>query len=221
MNNVINNLATVLKVEGFTTSAGRQAWGELATILQPIAHKKVNAYLAVTCELRLEEDTLLSLALVEGIKRAVTDWDITRSNFISRYSYILPYLFRTHKRNECNIDKRKGMALAGSTSAPLGVDDLTLQDTLVDPAPPIEYTSETGILLKGIFTAYREEHGEQKSVLAEIIMKYEDYPVTRNQLICKHFECSEYSATIRKRVERAKKHFLTFCEDNREFLIAS
>ena len=39
---MVNELAGILKVEGFGTQIGRQAWGEISILLYPVAEKQAS-----------------------------------------------------------------------------------------------------------------------------------------------------------------------------------
>ena len=218
---MVNELAGILKVEGFGTQIGRQAWGEISTLLYPVAEKQASKYVnTIGVHHRIEEATLISLALYEGIKRALKDWDVNKGDFEPRFKCLLKFLFMTHKRNEVDTDKRKMLTTAGSIHTPLdGADGVTLEDTIIDDGASVEELCLPS-RVETIFAEYEKVHGKERADLARLIIAYDDRLEMRNKAICAYYNVYDYNATLRKRVQRAKEHFQKFCIENKDFLLA-
>lgn len=215
---LINKLATRLKTEGFETPAGRQAWGRMADEVYSEVKKKAESYARSNGEqYRVDADTLLSIALYEGVKRALTSWDIEKGDFITRLLYMLPNVFTDYLRSEVGVDKRKALGTATSLSTPIDGDNLTLEDTLVDNGQVVEEICLPSIVTE-VFSLYRQLHGDDKADIAKILFTYDDSLELRNKEICRYYGVDHYNPTIRKRVERVKKHFQTFCKNNRQLI---
>lgn len=215
---LINKLAIRLKNEGFDSPAGRQAWGRMVEEIYPQVKKKAESYSKSKGEqYRVDADTLLSIALYEGVKRALTSWDIEKGDFITRLMYMLPNVFTDYIRSEIGVDKRKALGTATSLSTPIDGDNLTLEDTIVDNGQAIEELCLPSIVTE-LFSLYKHLHGEDKADVAKIIFTYDDKLDLRNKEICRYYGVDHYNATIRKRVERIKKHFQEFCKNNRQLV---
>ena len=215
---LVNRLATRLKSEGFENPAGRQAWGRMAEEIYPEVRKKAESYSKSRGEqYRVDADTLLSIALYEGVKRALMSWDIEKGDFITRLLYMLPNVFTDYIRSEVGVDKRKTLVTATSLSTPIDGDNLTLEDTLLDCGESIEDICIPSIVTE-VFELYENLYGDDRATVAKILFTYDDKLETRNKEICRYYGVDTYNATIRKRVERVKKHFQEFCKNNLEII---
>lgn len=218
-NELINNLATKLKDKGFESPAGRQAWGRLVEEIYPEVEKKAESYAKSKGEqFRVDAGTLLSIGLYEGVKRALTSWDIEKGDFISRLLYMLPNVFMDHIRTEVLVDKRKTLITATSLSTPIDGDNITLEDTIVDNDTCVESMVIPNIVTD-FFTSYSNIYGEEKAEIAKIVFLFDGSLESRNKAICKYYNATTYNSTIRKRVERVKKHFQEFCQKNRQLIL--
>lgn len=219
-NELVNRLALKLQDKGFESPAGRQAWGRMAEEIYPEVRKKAESYAKSKGEqFRIDADTLLSIALYEGVKRALNSWDIEKGDFITRLLYMLPNVFMDHIRTEVLVDKRKTLITATSISTPIDGDCLTLEDTLIDNDKTVEELVIPS-LVSEIFDLYTKSHGKDKADIAKIIFLFEGSLENRNKAICRFYGVDTYNATIRKRVERVKKHFQDFCQENKHIIVA-
>ncbi|MGV2685487.1 hypothetical protein GNF82_13980 [Clostridium perfringens] len=215
---LINKLALKLQKEGFENPVGRQAWGRLAEELYPEIKKKAEGYArSKSEECRIDTDTLLSIGLYEGVKRALNSWDIEKGDFAARLLYMLPMVFLDHIRTEVLRDKRKSLTTATSLSTPIDGENTTLEDVLVDTSANVKKLLIPSTVYE-IFTMYEKAYGKERSDLAKIIFTYADKLDLRNKAICSFFGVADYNPTIRKRVERAKKHFQEFSVKNKDVL---
>lgn len=218
-NELVNKLATKLRDKGFESPAGRQAWGRLSEEIYSEVKRKADSYARSKGEqFRVDADTLLSIGLYEGVKRALTSWDIEKGDFITRLLYMLPNVFMDHIRTEVMVDKRKTLNTATSLSTPIDGENITLEDTLVDNDTSVEMMVIPSIVTE-VFNSYSETHGQEKAELAKIVFLFDGSLENRNKLICQHYGVDSYNSTVRKRVERTKKHFQEFCKNNPQLIL--
>lgn len=216
---LINNLATKLKNKGFESQAGRQAWGRLVEEIYPEVEKKAESYAKSKGEqFRVDASTLLSIGLYEGVKRALASWDIEKGDFMPRLLYMLPNVFMDHIRTEVLVDKRRTLITATSLSTPIDGDNIVLEDTLVDNDTCVESMIIPSAVTE-LLTSYSAIYGEEKAEIAKLVFLFDGSLESRNKAICKYYNVTAYSDTIRKRVERVKKHFKEFCQKNIQLIL--
>jgi len=146
----------------------------------------------------LDKDEMVSVALLEGVRKAFDMWYDDKFPFHSVYSRAIKLLFIDLYRTE-NTAKR----IALTNSCPPDVqgedDEVSLFDAVIDLHADFETDMASTDFLKSIASQLSDDEKKVLYVLSTVTGK------EKGQAFAQVFN-RDYDASLRKKVERAKKH---------------
>ena len=195
----INTVVLTIKNQGVENS--EQEFATLFNALHNRTESKVHRYLDNKFPfVPIDRDNIITYCLYEWLIRLINSFDETKGDFI-------PFFFSTINRGIINalqpqLAKKNEINLnVVTTELDLDEDGTSLLDMIETKEPEAEFTDK----MLDILEQFAQKKGEQAKQVLMCLAYYEGQ--ARTKAICQVYGVTEYTSTIRKRVERIKADF--------------
>lgn len=202
----INTLALQIKgqvefsqdgIPSFATTQAEVAYNNMITPLYEMAEMKAEKY-AESVQQSLDVTQMVSIALIEGVRKAFDMWQDDKFPFYSTFSKAIKLLFIDYARSQ-NRQHSKALTTYCVPEVSGKTEDLSFFDTVEDKNSDYQETFASTDFLKSIADQLSDDEKKVLYVLSTVTGK------EKGQAFAVVFG-KPYDSSLRKKVERAKKH---------------